>query len=72
MIESENIFNDVPNLGFPQCCRFSKDNNVQFEKDFPKIFFKNPLHFLKECFKKYIQNKEMKMMVLTFVLIQGE
>ena len=70
MIESENFFNDVPNLGFPQCCRLFKDNNVQFKKDFPN-FFKNPLHFLKECFKKYIQNKEMKMAVLTFVLIQG-
>ncbi|XP_078329510.1 uncharacterized protein LOC111115061 [Crassostrea virginica] len=69
MIDTGTFFNDVPNLGFPQCCRLFKDN-IRFEKDFPN-FFKNPLHFLKEYFKKYIQNKEMKMAVLLFVLLQG-
>nr|XP_022303014.1 uncharacterized protein LOC111110716 isoform X2 [Crassostrea virginica] len=69
MIDTGTFFNDVPNLGFPQCCRLFKDN-IKFEKDFLN-FFKNPLHYLKEYFKKYIQNKEMKMAVLAFVLLQG-
>jgi ankyrin repeat protein len=69
-IDSDTFFADVPNLGFPQCCRLFKDNAVLQEDGFPS-FFKNPLYFLKEGFRKYIRNKEMKMAVLVFVLMKG-
>lgn len=69
-IDSDTFFADVPNLGFPQCCRLFKDNVLLQGDGFPS-FFQNPLHFLKEGFRKYILNKEMKMAVLVFLLMKG-
>ncbi|XP_062607801.1 uncharacterized protein LOC134269609 isoform X1 [Saccostrea cucullata] len=70
IIDSEKFFSDVPNLGFPQCCRLFKDNPF-LQKGGLSSFFQNPLYFLKDGFRKYIQNKETKMAVLVFILMQG-
>lgn len=67
--ELTNLLNDVPKLGFPQCCHLYKDIAKLQEEGLD--FFRHPLYFLEQELNARFHSKDMKMAVLVCILLYG-
>ncbi|XP_061164475.1 uncharacterized protein LOC133173510 [Saccostrea echinata] len=59
-------------IGFPQCCRYARDNS-KFEEYIENTsdFFLNPLLHLRDYMERLIQERSAKTAVLLYILLHG-
>ncbi|XP_063400084.1 uncharacterized protein LOC134684709 [Mytilus trossulus] len=68
-IPEHSFFDNIPKLGFPQCCRLYRDTKELQQNGLR--FFNNPLEFLIEQIELRLNGCDMKMAVLVCILLYG-
>ncbi|CAC5358922.1 unnamed protein product [Mytilus coruscus] len=68
-IPEDTFFDNLPKLGFPQCCRLYRDTKELQQNGLQ--FFNNPLTFLIKEIESRLNEFDMKMAVLVCILLYG-